>query len=445
MAVFRPNAALLAAAQARADASAAGTASGYAFATPGALGISATAYVEVSRLCGSEACLGAAAVHTQDMPCSLAWVSSTQRLCFGSIAAEHKLRWRSCGLQGTPLAVAVHARTDTIVLLLAADEFAAVEEPPLGSSSSMPQQHQQQQLQYACQRLAVLDAKSLRVLLSLALAPGHTYTTLQVLELPATSQQQRQQTAQRSLLEGVRAGGGAAAAGADSQHAASQQHRQQQQQAGDCSPGCLPFIVLGSHAVIAAAHGGPSTSRNAAARHTAAPRVQRLGMLSIFELRKSVVQAVPNPKQQSAGSGGSGSELHYELVLHGIVPLQVAPASACTVVPELLAQSLQQTRAEPTGAHVSVAAATTAMAGESAQRGGSEGTQPAAGRGAAAVAAEPPLLVVGSERGLTLLRVMVDDAALAEQQALQRLLQEVGTVGACALTQALTQSALMTG
>jgi hypothetical protein len=169
-------------------------------------------------------------------------------------------------------------------------------------------------------------------------------------------------------------------------------------------------------------------------------------MLSIFELRKSVVQAMTSPKQQSAGIAGSGSALRYELVLHGMVPLQVAPASACTVVPELLARSLQQPGTGAKGAQMSAsAAAAAAAAQEAAHRGGSEGGQPAAGRAAAAVTGEPPLLVVGSERGLTLLRVMVDDAALTEQQELQRLLKEVDTVGACALTQVLTQSAVMTG
>jgi hypothetical protein len=44
--------------------------------------------------------------------------------------------------------------------------------------------------------------------------------------------------------------------------------------------------------------------------------------------------------------------------------------------------------------------------------GGSEPGQPEAGRAAAAVAAESLLPVVGGERGVTLLRVMVEDAAL---------------------------------
>jgi hypothetical protein len=54
-----------------------------------------------------------------------------------------------------------------------------------GGASS---QQQQQQQQYTCQQLVALDANRSRVLLLLALAPGHTYTTLQVLQLPVVAE-----------------------------------------------------------------------------------------------------------------------------------------------------------------------------------------------------------------------------------------------------------------
>lgn len=403
MVVFRANAALLDAVQLQPSSSSAGAAAASGLSGDG--GFSATACVEVSRLCGSEACLGAAPVHTPAMPHSLAWVSAAHRLCFGSIAPEHKLRWRSCGLAGTPLAMAVHQASDTIIVLLAADEFEA------GSGSGSRGLGQQQ---YAQQRLGVLDAKSLRVLMQLALAPGHTYTMLHVLDFPATSQQQQQgNAAQASGMGGAvrgssSAGGGAGAAAASVDGGAASVDGQGQL-------GCLPFIVLGSHAVLAAAVAIPASSRNApAAGSAAAPMVKRVGLLSVFELRRTVVQAqaVPQSTPQSAGQQqdgnqrtAAGSELRYELVLHGMVPLQVTPCSACTVVPQLL-QPMQQ------------------QLGSQGAAAGHPKWLPVP----AAAAQQQPLLVVGSERGLTLLRVVVDDAAAADKHTMEGLLRQVGQV-----------------
>lgn len=426
MAVLRPNTALLEALQGYAN-----TSTPHATPAAGVTGlghVSATACVAVSRLCGSEACLGAASVHTSDMPYSLAWVSNTQQLCFGSIEAEHKLRWRSCGLLGTPLAVAVHQRSDTIVLLLAADEYAAVEQDrQVGGSDGDPTQQDKQQ-QCAQQRLVVLDGRSLQVLMSLALAPGHIYTTLQVLDLPATSQQQQHATSvsdpgsQRAT--GSTGGGVAAAGSSESSHAHGQQQQQerrpkQQQEAAGSAPGCLPFIVLGSNVVLATADSGPAASSNTAAGEMPLPRVKRLGVLSFFELRKSVVQAATAGAGQLAGQSAARSELRYELVLHGMVPLQVTPSSACTVVPELLEHTKrQQAGSQHAAADVQQAAG---------DGGSSRMSKPGKGA-AAAAAAKMPLLVVGSERGLTLLRVVVDDLALAEQQRLEAQLAQIGKV-----------------
>jgi len=423
MAFFKPNQALLAAVQLQSGANTPDAGKAQQAAAAAQLvhaaaatdqhtfaGIGATAFVAVSRLCGSEGCLGAAPVHTPHMPFSLAWVSSSHRLCFGSISGQHRLRWRSCGLPGTPLALAVHEASDTLVLLLAADTFA--------EASS--------QQDYAQQRLVVLDARSLQVLMVLALAPGHTYTSLQVLELPATSQQQQQRVQRPSWGHGS-SGGGAAV-----QAAAGQKQQRERQPVGGRSnspDGCLPFIVLGSHVVLAAPDSNAPASSSAAG-DAAQPRIKRVGMLSFFELKKSVQPRQQQQQQQLGGSSSGGSSsggsaaLRYELVLHGMVPLSVTPSSACTVVPELLSthHQQQQQQQSPAGADVSQTGGPTSPAGTAAA-GASPGAAAAPAGGT-----ELPLLAVGSEKGVTLLRVVVDDARLAEQQHLEQLLADVGQV-----------------
>jgi hypothetical protein len=152
-----------------------------------------------------------------------------------------------------------------------------------------------------------------------------------------------------------------------------------------------------------------------------------MGMLSVFELRKAIVQvpAAFQQQQQPQGSNASGmvDELRYELILHGLVPLQCTPASACTVVPRDLPvyhSQQQQQQQQPGPAAATHPAASAAQA--SAAAAGHQA--PADAAAAAAVASPPasPLLVVGSEVGVTLLRLLVDDAAVADQQQLEQLL-----------------------
>jgi hypothetical protein len=160
-----------------------------------------------------------------------------------------------------------------------------------------------------------------------------------------------------------------------------------------------------------------------------------MGILSVFELRKEVVQVLASQQQQQPSSNASGvvDELRYDLILHGMVPLQCTPASACTVVPKVLPPHLsQQQQQQQPGAAASSRSASSAGAGSAA----AQATAAAAGHrtpadvAAAAVAAASasPLLVVGSEAGVTLLRMVVDDAGLADQQQLEQLLTHVNQV-----------------
>eukprot|EP00775_Hariotina_reticulata_P008964 gene8964-9139_t len=114
------------------------------------------AFAGISRLCGSEGCQAAAAFSSPDMPQSLAWVSGQGRLCFGGVEEQHKLRWRSRGLPGTPLALAWHQATHTLVVLVQG-----------GARQGDWQQQQAQQL-------LLLDAASLQPLLVVGSERGVT-------------------------------------------------------------------------------------------------------------------------------------------------------------------------------------------------------------------------------------------------------------------------------
>jgi hypothetical protein len=357
--------------------------------------LTATDCLLVSRVCGSEACLSAAPVASADMPPhSLAWVSPSNKLCFGELDPLHKLRWRAAGLPGTPLALALHQDTNTLLLLMQTE----------GSRGVPPPQQQQQQL-------VVLDARSLSVLLVLGLAEGHAYTCLAVLHLPCTSQQQQQ-------------GHGAAAAG----DAASAAGGQTSSSNGSSRAGLRPFIVLGSclNMAVSPSHqagknaAGPSTS---AASSTAAagglPEELQVGMLSFFELKATVTGPGPAAGASAAAPGSSAQcEMRYELLLHGMTPLPVTPACVCTVVPEVLREQ-------------SIAEQAAAAAGTTSGKGG--GVQPVAAEAASTAAAAleqqgPVCLAVGSEAGVSLLQVVVDDAGRAEQQAVQQQLAAAAEV-----------------
>jgi hypothetical protein len=370
----------------------------------------ATDCLLISRVCGSEACLTAAPVASADMPPhSLAWVSPSSKLCFGELDAVHKLRWRARGLPGTPLAMALHKPTNTLVLIVQADA---------GSSSWAGMQWAGRQQQ---QQLVLLDARSLAVLLVLGLAEGHSYTCLAVLDLPCTSQQQQQQQQSGTSAAPSEAGStGGHTAGASS----------------SSRPGLRPFIVLGSclnmalsqagvNATAAAAQSSADAAAGPSSAHAAAaatvPEELQVGILSFFELQASMSAA-----GQAAAAGPRSSsqrQMRYDLLLHGMTPLPVTPACVCTVVPEVLN--------EQAGNNPATAAAI-GKAGSSersvAQQQATEGTA-AASKAAAEVARQGPVcLAVGSEAGVSLLHVLIDDAGRQQQQMVRQQLAAAAEV-----------------
>lgn len=406
--------------------------------------LAATDCLQVSRVCGSEACLSAAPVQSPDMaPHSLAWVSASSRLCFGQLDAVHKLRWRSRGLPGSPLAMALHKPSNTLLLVVQADGSNRS-----GSGSGPAQESSQQQQQ----QLVLVDCRSLAVLMTLALAAGQHCTSLAVLDLPCTSQQQQQQ--QRQHSPPVK---GAGLVGGDASTAA----------AGSTSSSS-PFIVLGSYvnldlSATSAAGAGQADAEQCssldayqqllrrqrqqqqqqqpfngqmqvsggtqdyATADAARPDIVQIGVLSFFELKTSMQnpQAVPGA---AAGGAGNAQRLCYDLVLHGMAPVPVTPACVCTVVPEVMMQQQQQQQQER---------------GSSAHAGGrssgSSGGAPPADAAAAvpprladsALHDQPACLAVGSEAGVTLFSVLVDDAGVAEHTQLQQQLKATAQVREC--------------
>jgi hypothetical protein len=300
--------------------------------------------------------------------------------------------------------MALHKPTNTLLVLMQAD--------------SGRQQQQQQQ-----QQLVVLDARSLSVLLALGLSEGHCYTCLAVLDLPCTSQQQQQQpggaTASAAEVGAAAAAGGPTSGGGSSSRS-----------------GLRPFIVLGSslnmavspHPARAAAAGPaqPSSSASAAAAAaaaaTTAPEELQVGMLSFFELRASI----PSPGQaadvSAAGQASSAQhEMRYDLLLHGMTPLPVTPACVCTVVPQVLSE--HDSKEQAAAAAGSSSGADTSSA---AQLQAAAGTEAA---GSAAAAGQAPVcLAIGSEEGVSLLQVLIDDAGRAEQVVLQQQLAAAAEV-----------------
>jgi hypothetical protein len=398
--------------------------------------------IMISRLCGSEGCQAAAAFHSPDLPHSLTWVSARGRLCFGGVDPEHKLRWRSRGLRGTPLALAWHQPTNTLVVLL-----------QCGARQGDWQQQQD------AQQLLLLDASSLQVLMTVQLSSRHTYTTLALLDLPCTSEgaqqhqephhnhqrQHQQQQVGMQPPESVKAFilSSATAAGATNLDSSSSSSR---------PAGCKPFVVLGSYSMVDFLSKAPSVGCND-------PYIREIGLLSFFELRTCPVPELAAPEseqqqqQQEVSGGPHSSHLCYELVLHGLLPLGMIPCSMCSVLPELLFPEQHVTAAgaaaaadgsadRPSGSRHSRRTAPAGQAGATleetaaAEQGSSSRT--AAGGGvhqprseAAAGTARPrPLLVVGSQLGVTLLDVVVDDARQAEQQVIQDRLTAAAQVRA---------------
>jgi hypothetical protein len=152
-------------------------------------------------------------------------------------------------------------------------------------------------------------------------------------------------------------------------------------------------------------------------------------MLSFFELSASM--SAPG-QATAAGPGGSAQQqMRYDLLLHGMTPLPVTPTCVCTVVPEVLNEQAGNTPAT----------AASGKAGSSersaAQQQATEGTE-AASKAAAEVAGQGPVcLAVGSEAGVSLLHVLVDDAGRQQQMMVQRQLAAAAEVscgvkrGAC--------------
>jgi hypothetical protein len=409
-AVIRPVPGLLAARQRQQQAHQGSSSSSSSSSTQARTLLPATDCLLVSRVCGSEACLAAAPVAAADMPPhSLAWVSPSSKLCFGELDAVHKLRWRARGLPGTPLALALHKPSNTVLVLLQADA---------GSSRQLGMQGAGRQQQ----QLVLLDARSLAVLLVLGLAEGHTYTCLAVLDLPCTSQQQQQ------------LGCAAAPSAADSASG----HTTGASSSRSSRLGLRPFIVLGSCLNMALSQAGVNTSAaagpssaDASAAAAVVPEELQVGMLSFFELQASM--SAPG-QAAAAGPGGSAQQqMRYDLLLHGMTPLPVTPACVCTVVPELLN--------EQAGGNPSTAAAGKAGSSErsAAQQQATEGTE-AASKAAAEVAGQGPVcLAVGSEAGVSLLHVLVDDAGRQQQMMVQQQLAAAAEVSSGGKRQGLVR------
>jgi hypothetical protein len=363
----------------------------------------------VSRVCGSEACLTAAPVASADMPPhSLAWVSPSSKLCFGELEPLHKLRWRARGLPGSPLAMALHKPTNTLVLLMQADN---------GCSSQVEVQgagRQQQQ-----QQLVLLDARSLAVLLVLGLAEGHSYTCLAVLDLPCTSQQQQQQQ-QRQQQPGSSAASEAGTAGG---------HFTGANSSSNSRPGLRPVIVLGSCLNMAVSPAGANvdaagagTSSASAAAAAAVPEELQVGMLSFFELQASMSAAGQAAGAAAAGPASSAQQqMRYALLLHGMTPLPVTPACVCTVMPELLHEQAGKDAAAGSAGDGNERSAAQQQQATAAAAAASKAAAEAAGQGAVCLA-------VGSEAGVSLLQVLVDDAGRQQQMVVQQQLAAAAEV-----------------